>query len=181
MSDSFSLPTLLDGENIVLRPLAASDYESLYQVASDPLIWEQHPSRTRYLRSEFDPWFQLAVKSRSALIVIDRNSGSVIGTSRYYNWNKEKKEVAIGYTFIARAYWGGPTNAELKKLMLNFAFQTVDRVWFHVAVTNTRSRKAVEKIGGVFSHTGIENLSGGAQEYAFYRIDRPGVNHEPIA
>jgi N-acetyltransferase len=83
-----------------------------------------------------------------ALLVTDKASGEVIGTSRYYGWNPDQREVAIGYTFLVRSHWGGATNREMKQLMLSHAFRWAKVVWFHVGKNNWRSRRAMEKVGG---------------------------------
>jgi RimJ/RimL family protein N-acetyltransferase len=134
---------------IRLEPLGAGDFEALYAVASDPLIWEQHPNRNRYQREVFAVYFEGAIQSGGALRVIDNTSGVLIGSSRYYDLDEAQRSVAIGYTFIARKYWGGQANRALKTLMLEHAFRFVDRVIFHVGAANLRSRKAMEKLGGV--------------------------------
>jgi len=99
-------PTLV-GELITLRPLKAEDFAMLYAAASDPLVWEQHPDPTRYQREVFQKqFFAGAISSGSAFVVIDNVSGQIVGSSRYYEWNPAEKEVAIGYTFLARSHWG---------------------------------------------------------------------------
>jgi RimJ/RimL family protein N-acetyltransferase len=80
--------------------------------------------------------------------------------------------VAIGFTFLVRSHWGGAANAELKGLMLDHAFRWARTVWFHVAASNVRSQKAMEKIGAKLSHQGTRQLSGSQLEYFFFRIDR---------
>jgi RimJ/RimL family protein N-acetyltransferase len=119
----FDLQPTLVGESILLRPLMADDFEALYAAASDPLIWEQHPEPLRYQRQVFEEFFAGALASGGALLVIDKTSGEVIGTSRYYEWNPDQREVAIGYTFLVRSHWGGATNREMKQLMLGHAFR----------------------------------------------------------
>ncbi|MBI6908181.1 GNAT family N-acetyltransferase [Pseudomonas palleroniana] len=160
------------GDSLELRPLAPGDFDALYNVASDPLIWAQHPSPTRYQETVFREWFKEALTSNSVLVVIDRSSGKVVGSSRYYEFSEKTREVAIGYTFLAREKWGGGANAELKRLMLEHAFQWVDTVWFHIAAQNIRSQRAMEKIGGKFSHSSIKQLAVGTQENFFYKVER---------
>lgn len=167
------LQPVLHGPTLTLRPLQPDDFEQLYAAASDPLIWVQNPQPTRYQREVFRTVFDSGIASKGALAVIDRASGAMIGTSRYYEWEPEKREIAIGYTFIARAYWGGATNGEMKQLMLEHIFQWVDTVWFHIGADNWRSRKAMEKIGGVLSQLGERESAGRMIPYCWYRIDRP--------
>jgi len=131
-----------------LRPLRADDFQDLYAVASDPLIWEQHPSRDRHKIEIFKDFFREAMESGGALIARSPD-GRVIGSSRFNGYNAVKSEIEIGWTFLARSHWGGNFNREMKQLMLRHAFQFVDRVIFLVGPQNVRSQRAVEKIGGV--------------------------------
>ncbi|MES3008730.1 MAG: GNAT family N-acetyltransferase [Pseudomonadota bacterium] len=172
---SIEFQPLLEGENLLVRPLRADDFDALYAAASDPLIWEQHPSPLRYQRPVFEKeFFQGALVSGSAFVVIDKSTGKIIGSSRYYDWNSMQREIAIGFTFLARSHWGDGSNRELKCLMLEHAFRSADVVWFHIGRTNWRSRKAVEKIGAVFSHENTHEINGVVRDSAFYLI-RPGM------
>jgi RimJ/RimL family protein N-acetyltransferase len=141
------LPTILERDCIVLTPLNTSHFDSLYSVASDPLIWEQHPSKDRYKKEVFQLFFDSGVASNSAFIITDKNSNQVIGSTRYYDYRPEQGSIAIGYTFIARNHWGGSSNYFCKNLLLNYAFQYVSKVFFHVGIDNIRSQKAVLKLG----------------------------------
>ena len=139
-------PTLA-GELVALRPLAAGDFDELYAAAADPLLWEQHPDRERWREDVFRAYFDDHLASGGALAVVDRATGALIGASRYANYDAEASEVEIGWTFLARPYWGGAYNADLKRLMLGHAFESVDTVVFLVDEHNLRSRRAVEKLG----------------------------------
>jgi N-acetyltransferase len=147
----FELQPTLEGKLLLLRPLGEDDYPGLFAVASDPLIWEQHPNWDRYKEDVFRDFFRVAMESGGALAAIDRTDGKIIGSSRYFGYDQEKSEVEIGWTFLARKYWGGVYNGEMKQLMLEHAFQFVRRVIFMIGESNIRSRRAVEKIGGVFA------------------------------
>ncbi len=145
-------PTLA-GELLELRPLRADDFDALFRAAADPLIWEQHPERDRYQEATFRAFFDEALASGGALVAIDRAAGRIVGSSRYHDYDPAGRVVEIGWSFLARAYWGGRYNGEMKRLMLEHAFQSVDRVIFLVGPENRRSQQAVEKIGGVRTHT----------------------------
>lgn len=145
----FQLQPTLQNEYIRAEPLKSTDFEILYAVASDPLIWEQHPNKDRYKREVFETFFQGAMESGGAFLVFDNQINRLIGSSRYYEFSAEKKSVAIGYTFFARDHWGGTYNPALKKLMLDHAFQFVDNVIFHIGINNIRSQKAIEKLGAI--------------------------------
>lgn len=142
-------PTL-NGHLIQIRPLALEDFDALFEAAGDPLIWGQHPENDRYKREVFQRFFDGAIESNGAFAVIERNSGRIIGSSRYCNLNPLEREVEIGFTFLERAFWGGSYNRELKQLMLQHAFRFVERVIFVVGEKNHRSQKALEKIGARF-------------------------------
>ncbi len=172
-ASGFGLQPTLMGETISLRPVQPDDFELLYAAAADPLIWEQHPEPLRYQRRVFAGFFAGALASGGALVVIDKPSGTVIGSSRYYDWNPDTREIAIGYTFLARNHWGGSANREMKRLMLGHAFLFAKVVWFHIGATNWRSRRAMEKIGGKLSHEAVVESNGVAHHYAFYRIEAP--------
>lgn len=144
------LQPVLHGPRLKLRPLKTADFDPLYAAASDPLIWALHPASDRWKRDVFEEFFSKALESRGALVIERKDSGKIIGTSRYYD-SDGKKSVAIGFTFLTREHWGGDWNRELKFLMLDHAFIYVSRVIFHVGEGNLRSRKAMEKIGGVFA------------------------------
>jgi RimJ/RimL family protein N-acetyltransferase len=145
----FDLQPILRGELLGLRPLQPEDFHDLYVVASDPLIWEQHPSKDRYKEEVFKEFFRDAMESGGALIALDSKDNQVIGSSRFYGYDKEKSEIEIGWTFLARSHWGGIYNREMKQLMLRHAFQFVNSVIFLVGPQNLRSQRAMEKIGGV--------------------------------
>jgi len=72
-------------------------------------------------------------------------------SSRYDNYDAKASEVEIGWTFLARPYWGGSYNTDLKRVMLGHAFQSVDTVVFLISPRNLRSRRAVEKLGAIES------------------------------
>lgn len=120
----------------------------MFAIASDPLLWEQHPNKDRYKREIFQQFFDTAIAGHNAVVVIEKTTGNIIGTSRYYDLDKAPKTVAIGFTFIGRDFWAKGYNGSLKNLMLNYAFLSADQVIFHVGHTNYRSQKAVEKLGG---------------------------------
>src|SRR5262245_8755224 len=145
----FDYQPVLKGELVELRPLTAEDYDDLYAVAADPLIWEQHPVKERSERQGFQLFFREALASGGALIVIDNRTQRVIGSSRFHGFDYEKSEVEIGWTFLARSHWGGRYNGEMKRLMLQHAFQFVRSVVFLIGPHNVRSQRAVEKIGAV--------------------------------
>ena len=112
VTGTFELQPHLVGNLIEVRPLRPDDWESLFAVASDPLIWEQHPASDRYQEEVFREFFREALQSGGALVVIDRNTHEIIGSSRYFGLDAAEREIEIGWTFLSRSYWGGAYNRE---------------------------------------------------------------------
>jgi RimJ/RimL family protein N-acetyltransferase len=140
-------PTILETTNVKLIPLQEVDFEELYQCASNPEVWEQHPNKDRYKRDVFENFFKGAMESKGAFKIVDLQTNTVMGSTRFYDYDAERNSVLIGYTFYAKEYWGKGINPIVKKLMLDYAFQFVEAVHFHVGEGNIRSQIAVERIG----------------------------------
>ena len=162
---SFDFQPILNGELLGLRPLRPEDFHDLYAVASDPLIWEQHPIKDRYKEDVFKEFFREALESGGALIAIDSKNGRVIGSSRFPGYDQEKSEIEIGWTFLARSHWGGVYNREMKQLMLRHAFRFVNNVIFLVGPQNVRSQRALEKMGAV--RVGSRPDGGGRDSFVY--------------
>src|ERR1700728_1186588 len=145
----FELQPTLCGELVTLRPLRAEDWDVLFSVASDPLIWEHHPQHDRYKEEVFREYFRGAMESGGAFLVLDAKTGEVIGSTRYYEYHEAQSEIEIGWTFLARSRWGGAYNREMKRLLLHHALQFVETVVFLLGPNNMRSQGAMKKIGGI--------------------------------
>jgi RimJ/RimL family protein N-acetyltransferase len=159
-------PTNLSNEWVTLHPLQPSDFERLYAVASDPLVWEQHPNKLRYQREVFENFFAGAIESGGAFLMTNTETGEPIGSSRFCNYKAAGNSIEIGYTFYARACWGKPFNRSAKALMIGHAFTFADTVIFHIGSENIRSQKAIEKIGAVKT---------GEEEHSYFG-ERPALN-----
>jgi RimJ/RimL family protein N-acetyltransferase len=142
-------PIHLGNDKVILIPLQPDHFDGLYAVASDPLIWEQHPNPDRYKKEVFEVYFKGAINSKGAFLIKNAKSGEVIGCTRFYDYNAEDKTILIGYTFFARSCWGKGINHAVKHLMLDHAFQFVDKVIFHVGAMNKRSQIAMERLGAI--------------------------------
>jgi N-acetyltransferase len=174
----FDLQPTLHGELLTLRPLRPDDFDAIYAVASDPLIWEQHPAWDRYKKDVFTQLFQESLDSGGALIATDAKDEKIIGWSRFHAYEEAKSEIEIGWSFLARSYWGGVYNREMKQLMLRHAFRFVSNVVFLVGTQNLRSQRAMEKIGGV--RTGIAKGANG-RENIVYLISRDKFEQELVS
>jgi len=167
----FDRQPVLHGELLDVRPLRAEDFDALADVAADPLIWEQHPDPDRHDPLVFRRFFDEHLDSGGALLVLDRATGDVVGTTRFHGYDEARDEVEIGWTFLARSHWGGTYNRELKRLMLDHAFRQVARVIFLVHPDNRRSQRAVERLGAVRAGS---RLDGSGRESLVYEIAGPG-------
>ncbi len=178
---SFDRQPVLEDALVRLRPLSGDDWPALFAVASDPLIWAGHPAHDRWQETSFRRFFDDALASGGALLILDRTSSEVIGSSRYDFTRAEPGEIEIGWTFLARDRWGGATNRAIKRLMLRHAFRFIDPVIFLVGETNLRSRRAMEKIGGRLTARQVEAVMAGVPtRHVVYAIDRAGFEQGPL-
>jgi N-acetyltransferase len=164
-------PTLI-GPTVMIRPVSSGDWPELFAAGSDPGIWKVHPVPDRYTEPEFRKFFDGAVNSKMGFVFVDRKTGALIGSSRYYGYEPERSEIEIGWTFIVRSHWGGATNREVKRLMLDHAFSFVDTVVFWVGEENWRSQGAMTKIGGVKREGLLIRELSGATPYFIFEITK---------
>jgi len=149
LSTNINLQPTLKNDSIVLYPLKEEDFETLYAVAADPDIWAQHPNKDRWKKEVFQTFFEGAMQSGGAFRVVYKATGMTIGSTRFYDYNSEGKSIFIGYTFYATSYWGKGINSMVKALMLDYIFQFVDRVHFHIGAENIRLQVAISRLGAV--------------------------------
>lgn len=145
---NFSIQQILENDKYQLIPLQKGDFESLYKVASDPEVWKQHPNKDRYQREVFANFFKSAIESKGAFKIVEKSTGEILGSTRFYDFDEHKNSILIGYTFYGTSSWGKGINPQVKKLMLDYVFQFVDAVYFHIGKENYRSQTALERLGG---------------------------------
>ncbi|MBK9024726.1 MAG: GNAT family N-acetyltransferase [Saprospiraceae bacterium] len=144
---NINIQPTLENENVILHPLQDKDFDDLYAVASDPKIWEQHPNKDRCKIEVFKVFFDGAMQSKGAFKIVNKASGHVMGSTRFYDHNQEENSISIGYTFYGRDYWGKGFNHSVKSLMLDYIFQFVSKVHFHIGAENIRSQIAIGRLG----------------------------------
>lgn len=171
LSPHVLIQPILEGNSVRLRPMVASDFEELFEVASDPLLWAQHPEPNRYQKPVFTRFFEGGLASKGALVIVQKVSGKLIGSSRFYNELPLKGTLCIGYTFIGRQWWGTDINRQVKQLMVNHALTRVQKVYFEVGETNYRSRRALEKLGAQL--LGPLDLPDGEPPHLVYELQKP--------
>ena len=144
------------------------DFEQLYGVACNPLVWAQHPEKNRWRRPVFSAFFQGAMENDLGCFTIrDKAEGVVVGSTRFYSHDVSGGAVRLGYTFLCPSYWGSGTNLEIKAVLLEHAFTIVDQVYFDIGKENFRSRKAVEKLGAVECRSDDEKVVYGLNKSLF--------------
>lgn len=170
---NINIQPLFENEKATLYPLQEKDFEALYAVASDSKIWEQHPNKDRWKKDVFKTFFDLAMQSKGAFKIVDKTTGNIIGSTRFYNYNEQENSIFVGYTFYAVSYWGKGINKLVKVTMLDYIFQFVSKVYFHIGANNIRSQVAIERIGTVKIAEEVVTYSDGTSRLNFvYEISK---------
>ena len=149
---NINIQPTLENEKVLLKPLTEKDFDELFAVASNPKIWEQHPNKNRYQLEVFKIFFEGAIQSKGAFKIIDKNSDKAIGSTRFYDYNPKDNSILIGYTFFGLSYWGKGFNHAVKSLMLDYIFQFVSQVLFHIGANNVRSQISIGRLGATKIH-----------------------------
>jgi len=145
--------TTLRGSRIALEPLSEGHLPGLGSAIEDGALWElpvtivPHPrDLPQFLK---DAEAQYAADKELAFATVDLASGMVIGSTRFCYMEAAHKRLEIGFTFIARSWQRTYANTEAKYLMLRHAFEQwrFNRVQLVADVLNTKSRKAIARIG----------------------------------
>ncbi|ATL45131.1 GNAT family N-acetyltransferase [Elizabethkingia sp. HX WHF] len=149
-------PVILQGTNINLVPLEEKHLEELYTAAADKELWALIPTDCSE-RDTFYKTYEFAISERTAgnqypFVIIHKDTNKIIGSTRLFEIYPADKKLEIGWTWITKDYWGTTINLECKLLLLTYCFETLktNRVQLKTKDTNFRSRKAIEKIGGIF-------------------------------
>ena len=172
-------PVLLRGRNIELRPLELETLGALFAVAQDPNIW-RFTSVDYSIEKNFYPNFSAALREREGgksypFLIYSTESSKIIGTTRLLEIVPEDRKLEIGVTWLASQYWGTGVNTQCKYLLLEYCFESLNlnRVQFRAKSDNSRSRRALEKIGATFEGLLRKDKiepSGQARNTALYSI-----------
>ncbi|PRY05733.1 RimJ/RimL family protein N-acetyltransferase [Pontibacter ummariensis] len=172
----------LSDERVLLRPYASTDLAQLALITQDEDIWRYMPTRISN-QEELATWVQAVEKGRAqgtryTFMIEDRATGQLAGSTSYGNVSLPDRRLEIGWTWLTKPYRGSGLNRHCKFLLLQYAFEVLDfeRVELKTDVLNTRSRKAMLKIGateeGVLrSHTQLHD--GRRRDTIYYSILRP--------
>jgi len=168
----------LEGRLIVLEPLSAGHEAGMRTAAADPVVW-------RWMQIDasedegFDRWFGHALHNAAAgtevpFATVDRESGRVLGSTRFLTLRPEHRGVEIGNTWLERAAWLGGANIEAKLLLLEHAFEQAGamRVEFKTDARNVESRRALEALPAVFEGVFRKHMliHAGIRDSAYYAI-----------
>lgn len=173
---------VLEGDRLSLRPLRPEDWDALFAVASDREIWARHPAHDRWQEPVFRQFFAEGLARGGALAIIDKAIGEMIGSSQFGEPEAEQPgEIEIGWSFLARRYWGKGYNAEFKQLMLAHALAHYESVIFQVGESNVISRRAMENIGGILTgRTRDFERAGAMVHHVIYAITRASFASGPL-
>lgn len=149
-------PTILSGEQIELIPLEKIHFDELYVAASDKDLWTLIPTdcseRDTFIKTYEFSLAEREIGNQYPFVIKHKETNRLIGSTRFFEIYPSDKKLEIGWTWVIKEYWGTTVNLECKLLLLSFCFDTLqlNRVQLKTKDTNIRSRKAIEKIGGVF-------------------------------
>lgn len=149
-------PVELRGAMVTIRPLGVDDAEGILAAADSDEVFAWLPYPRPLDLAAARAWITDAIADRRALrrhplAVIDSQSGSVIGSTSYWDFDSSRGQVEIGSTWFSRACWRTGANTETKLLMLGHAFErlSLERVAFRTDIRNERSQRAIERLGAV--------------------------------
>lgn len=149
-------PTILEGTTIELIPLEKEHLEELYTAAADKELWANIPSDCSD-KELFYKNYEFALSEREngnqyPFVIRNKQTKRLIGSTRFFEIYPSDRKLEIGWTWITKEFWGTTVNLESKLLLLTYCFETLktNRVQLKTKDNNFRSRKAIEKIGGVF-------------------------------
>lgn len=172
-------PDHLENEMLRLRLLKREDFEDLFKVASDPAVWVEHPISDRYKRGVFQSYFDQAMSSTAAFLIIDKATEEIIGCTRFHDYSASDSSVAIGFTFLARAYWGKEFNRSSKRLLMDFAFTLVDKVFFLVGANNVRPQMTLKKLGARLDGEVEYKHDKSIQQFKYVILKKDWVGQHP--
>jgi RimJ/RimL family protein N-acetyltransferase len=154
MNDLWREQVILNGKTVRLEPLSDSHIHELAVAGKDRSIWKFMLYGEPITDESMQYWVKDILNRRDGgdenpFVVIYKASGNVIGSTRYMEMKPEYKGLEIGGTWYAVEYQHTGVNTECKYLLLKYAFEFLGciRVQFKTDLRNTRSQKAIERLG----------------------------------
>lgn len=172
-------PVTLTGRFVRLEPLTRGHLDALDRIAYAPSIWSWMP-KTLTDRASLEAWVDEALATQNAgtalpFATVLREGDRVVGSTRYLNISARDGRMEIGGTWIAPQHQRSVVNTEAKLLMLTHAFENLGatRIEFKTHSKNEKSRRAIERIGGVFEGTHRKHMlhrDGTRRDSVWYSI-----------
>lgn len=151
---------MLCGRTIDLEPLEHRHAADLFRAAARPEIWRHMPIRGFTSPGGIERWIEGALEAAATgreepFAIVDRASGSAIGSTRYLDIRPDERALEIGWTWLAPSHQRTAANTEAKYLLLREAFEErlALRVAFFTDAQNGRSRAALVRLGAVYEGT----------------------------
>lgn len=146
--------SMLENEVVLLRPLVKEDSQGLLVAGSYPEIWP-YLSTTMENERDVHNFVENALSNKDKMeefpfVIVDKLSGQIIGSTRFMDIDSKHKRLEIGTTWLTPAFWRTAVNTNCKYLLLSYCFEELglQRVQIKTDHENTRSQKAIERIGG---------------------------------
>lgn len=146
-------PVTLEGKRVRLEPMRAGHLGALTEAGAFEELWKwtRTYAHTPDSMKEYvdEALSELAKGAALPFVTIDKDSGKVVGSTRFANFDVQNRHVEIGWTWITPAYQRTHVNSEVKLLMLTHAFEVwkCARVELKTDVLNAKSRNAMLRMG----------------------------------
>ena len=179
MHAAFAGAVALGGPHVVLEPLSRRHSGELGTIGLDADLWRWTTTALR-TRADMVRYVRDALRLQRAgaalpFAIRERASGSVVGSTRFGNIDRDNRRAEIGWTWIAVPWQRSAVNTEAKLLMLTHAFETwkLRRVEFKTHMSNERSRNAILRLGakqeGIFRKH-MTAAGGAARDTVYFSI-----------
>lgn len=172
-------PTILNGKIINLLPLEEKYLDTLFAAAADKRIWDFYTGDWSVYET-FIKTYKNSLQQRDAgaeypFVIFHKPAQKIIGSTRFLDITPYDRKLEIGGTWLMPQYWGTAVNLDCKLILLTFCFQTLKtkRVQLKTQHDNIRSRRAIEKIGGIYEGTLREHIlkdNGTFRSSAYFSI-----------
>jgi RimJ/RimL family protein N-acetyltransferase len=146
-------PVTLEGHSVRVEPLSWAHEAELAPLAMDEAIWRYLPASLATTEA-FHGWMDSALRAAESgtevpFVIIDRSSGALAGSTRFFDIRPTHRAVEIGHTWLGRNWWRSVINSETKYLLLRHLFDTLgcQRVSLKTDRLNERSQQAIERLG----------------------------------
>jgi RimJ/RimL family protein N-acetyltransferase len=149
-------PVTLNGATIRLEPLSLSHAADLFQAAAEKTIWSYMPLSGFPSIEAVEDWIRASLAGQAAgtdlpFAIVLQDTGIAVGSTRYMDIRLAHRGLEIGWTWLAPGVQRTRVNSEAKYLLLKHAFEDLGavRVQLKTDARNTRSQRAIERIGAV--------------------------------